>query len=140
MLRTHRMKSDEKPFFCQLNVFFFFFLGKMVHVVIDGYFCLFLKGLKIFLSLRLSLIVPLRGVHISCRSVKWAIIIFLLEACELSPGEVPPETILYIHYPGYYNCQHKSVFNYLELSYSLKTKNNNENKNVNISKWVIKVN
>ena len=31
----------------------------MVHVVIDRYFSLFLKGLKIFLNPRLSLIVPL---------------------------------------------------------------------------------
>ena len=33
----------------------------MVHVMIDRYFSLFLKGLKIVLNLRLSLIVPLRG-------------------------------------------------------------------------------
>ena len=31
----------------------------MVHVATDRYFSLFLKGLKIFLNLRLSLIVPL---------------------------------------------------------------------------------
>ena len=31
----------------------------MVHVVIDRYFSVFLKGLKIFLNWRLSLIVPL---------------------------------------------------------------------------------
>ena len=31
----------------------------MVHVVIDRYFSSFLKGLKILLNLRLSLIVPL---------------------------------------------------------------------------------
>ena len=33
----------------------------MVYVVIDWYISLFLKGLKIFLNQRLSLIVPLRG-------------------------------------------------------------------------------
>ena len=33
----------------------------MVHVVINKYFSLFLKGLKIFLNPRLSLIVPLRA-------------------------------------------------------------------------------
>ena len=32
----------------------------MVHVVIDRHFSLFLKGLKIFLSPRLSLIFPLK--------------------------------------------------------------------------------
>ena len=37
----------------------------MVHVVIDRYFSLFLKGLKIFLDLRLSLIVPLIIDHFS---------------------------------------------------------------------------
>ena len=43
VLKAHGMKSDEKPFFMR------FFSRKMVHVVIDRYFCLFLKGLKIFL-------------------------------------------------------------------------------------------
>ena len=35
LLRAHEMKSDEKPFFCQIYAIF---LGKMVHVVIDMYF------------------------------------------------------------------------------------------------------
>ena len=56
VLRAHGMKSDEKPFFCQIYVIV---SGKMVHVVIDKYFSLFPKGLKIFLNPRLSLIVPL---------------------------------------------------------------------------------
>ena len=41
VLRAHGMKSDEKPFFCQIYAIFW---GKMVHVVIDRYFSLFLKG------------------------------------------------------------------------------------------------
>ena len=45
VLRTHVMKSDEKLFFCQIYVVV---LGKTVLVVIDRYFSLFLKGLKIF--------------------------------------------------------------------------------------------
>ena len=45
VLRTHGMKSDEKLFFCQIYVVV---LGKTVLVVIDRYFSLFLKGLKIF--------------------------------------------------------------------------------------------
>ena len=53
LLRAHGMKSDEKPFFA-------IFWGKMVHFVIDRYFSLFLKGLEIFLNLRISLSVPLR--------------------------------------------------------------------------------
>ena len=56
VLRAHGMKSDEKPFFCQIYTIVW---RKMVHVVIDRYFPVFLKGLKIFLNLRLSLIVPL---------------------------------------------------------------------------------
>ena len=55
VLRAHGIKSDKKQFFlsnlCD-------FLEKIVHVVIDRYFLLFLKGLKIFLSPMLSLIVP----------------------------------------------------------------------------------
>ena len=39
------MKSDEKLLSCQIYVIF---ETKMVHVVIDKYFALFLKGLKIF--------------------------------------------------------------------------------------------
>ena len=50
------MKSDEKPFFCQIYAIF---LRKMIHVVIDRYFSLFLKGLMIFLNPRLALIVSL---------------------------------------------------------------------------------
>ena len=42
MLRAHGMKSDEKPFLCQ--IYYNFFREKMVHVVIDRYFSLFLKG------------------------------------------------------------------------------------------------
>ena len=49
VLRAHGMKSDEKPFFCQIYAIFCHFEGKMVHVVIDRYFSLFLKGFKIFL-------------------------------------------------------------------------------------------
>ena len=33
VLRAHGMKSDEKPFFCQ--IYMQFFEEKMVHVVID---------------------------------------------------------------------------------------------------------
>ena len=51
---AYGIKSDEKPFFCQIYAIIW---GKMVHVVIDRYFSLFLKGfLKIFLNPRLSLI------------------------------------------------------------------------------------
>ena len=50
VLKVHVMKSDEKLFFCQMYVIVW---GKMVHVVIDRYFSLFLKGLKIFLNQRL---------------------------------------------------------------------------------------
>ena len=60
MLWAHEMKSDEKPFFCQIYAIFW---GKMVHVVIDRYFSLFLKGLKIFPNPKLSLIVPLIVMH-----------------------------------------------------------------------------
>ena len=56
MVGAHGMKSDEKPFSCQIYVTF---LRKMVPVVIQRYFSLFLKGLKIFLNLRVSLIVTL---------------------------------------------------------------------------------
>ena len=56
VLSAHGMKSDEKSVFCQIYAIFG---GKMVHVVIDRCFSLLLKGLKIFLNLRLSLIVPL---------------------------------------------------------------------------------
>ena len=47
VLRAHEMKSyaDEKPFFCQIYAIFF---RKMVHVVIDWYFPLFLKGFEDF--------------------------------------------------------------------------------------------
>ena len=55
VLSAHEIKSDEKPFFCQIYAIL---CGKMLHVVIDRYFSLFLKGLKIFLNPRLSLIVP----------------------------------------------------------------------------------
>ena len=56
LLRAHKMKSDEKPFFCQI---YLTFQEKMVHVVLDRYCSLFLKGLKIFPNLMLSLIVLL---------------------------------------------------------------------------------
>ena len=36
VLRAHEMKPNEKPFFCQI------YARKMVHVVSDRYFCLFL--------------------------------------------------------------------------------------------------
>ena len=41
VLRAHRIKSDEKPFLC--DIFFFFFLrgGAMVHIVTDRYFLYF---------------------------------------------------------------------------------------------------
>ena len=47
ILRAHGMKSDEKPIFCQIYATV---RGKTVglYVVIDRYFSLFLKGLKIF--------------------------------------------------------------------------------------------
>ena len=54
--RVYRMKCEEKPFFCQIYAIVW---GKMVHVVIDRYFSLFVKGLKIFLNPRLSPIIPL---------------------------------------------------------------------------------
>ena len=47
MLRAHRMKSDEKPFFFQIYAIV---CVKMGHVVIGRYFSLFLKDLKIFLN------------------------------------------------------------------------------------------
>ena len=40
-----RKKSDEKPFFCQIYAIF---EKKIVHVVIDRYFSLFLKGFEDF--------------------------------------------------------------------------------------------
>ena len=42
---TRGMKSDEKPFLCQIYAIF---EEKMVHVVIDRYFSLFLKGFEFF--------------------------------------------------------------------------------------------
>ena len=60
-LKAHGMKSDEKPFFCQIHAIIFW--AKMVHVMIDRHFSLFLKGLNIFLNLRLSLIVTLSCSH-----------------------------------------------------------------------------
>ena len=45
VLRAHRMKSDEKLFFYQIYAFF---RERMVHVVIDKYFSLFLKGFEDF--------------------------------------------------------------------------------------------
>ena len=56
VLSAHGIKSDEKLFFCQIYAIFW---AKTVCVVIDRYYSLFLKGLKIFLNPRLSLIVPL---------------------------------------------------------------------------------
>ena len=44
---AHGMKSDEKPFFCQ--IYAIFLRGKIVHVVIDSYFLYFWRVLKIFL-------------------------------------------------------------------------------------------
>ena len=52
VLRDHVMKSDKKLFFNQNFVLFCF--ENMEHVVIDRYFSLFLKGLKIFLYPGLS--------------------------------------------------------------------------------------
>ena len=46
----------------------------MVHVVIDRYFSLFLKGLKIFLNPRLSLIAPLIFLEMLCLLVTISII------------------------------------------------------------------
>ena len=54
VLRANEMKSDETPF--SIN-----FLGKIVHDVIDRYFALFLKGLKIFLHPWPSLIAPFKA-------------------------------------------------------------------------------
>ena len=62
--RANRMKSDRKLFFCQMYAIFG---EKMEHVVINMYFSLFLKGLKIFLNLMLSsLIVPLMHTQANC--------------------------------------------------------------------------
>ena len=52
VLSTHGIKSDENPFFCQVYAMFW---EKMVHVVIDRYFSLFLKGLKNLFNPRLLL-------------------------------------------------------------------------------------
>ena len=68
------MKSDEKLLFCQIYAIVW---GKMVHVVIDRYFSLFVKGLKIFLNPRLSLIVPLTGRSIFLH-IKWKNMFFSL--------------------------------------------------------------
>ena len=46
MPRAHGMKSDEKLFF--LSNLWDFLKKNVLHVVIDRYFSLFLKGLKIF--------------------------------------------------------------------------------------------
>ena len=43
-------------------IFYVIFWGKMVHVMNDWYFSLLLKGFKIFLNLRLSLIVHLKPI------------------------------------------------------------------------------
>ena len=60
VLSAHGMKPDKKPFFCQI---YGIFKENMVHVVIEGYLSLFLKGLKIFLNPRLSLIVPVSFIN-----------------------------------------------------------------------------
>ena len=83
VLSAHGMKSDE----CRFSVrFVWFSWEKMVLVVIDRYFTLFLKGLKILLNPRLSLIVPLslfivcpkfaKGTlnHLPCVTIKMAVI------------------------------------------------------------------
>ena len=58
MLRAHRMKSDETPLL--LPNLCDFLRKKMVQVVIDRYFSLFLKSFEdFFFYPRLSLIVPL---------------------------------------------------------------------------------
>ena len=44
MLMAHRIKSDKKPF----SVKSMYFLRKMVHVVIERYFPLYLKGFEDF--------------------------------------------------------------------------------------------
>ena len=78
VLRVHGMKSDEKPFWCE--IYSLFFGEKMVHVVIERYFSLFLKDFEDLLNPKLSLIVPVtalnavlllkRNFHknVSCRS------------------------------------------------------------------------
>ena len=71
VLRAHGMKSDEKHFFCcQIYAIVW---GKMVHVVIDRYFSLFLKSLKIFPSPRLSLMVPLLKPSCELRTIYFRI-------------------------------------------------------------------
>ena len=57
VLRAHGMKSYEKPFFCQINVFFFLFLEKWYMLWLTGIFLYFWRVLKSFLSLMLSLII-----------------------------------------------------------------------------------
>ena len=58
VLRANGMKSDEKPFFCQIYVIF---REKMVHVAIDRYFSLFLKDFEgFFFNQRLVLLKMLR--------------------------------------------------------------------------------
>ena len=56
ILRAHRMKSDEKPFFVK---FMHFFCEKWYMLWLTGIFLYFWTFLKIFLSTMLSLIVPL---------------------------------------------------------------------------------
>ena len=90
-LSTHGMKSDEKLFFCQIYAIF---CGKNVHDVIDRYFSLFLKGLKFFLNLRLSLIVPLRQFHCN-----WEFKVFTTEeACNHGDKNgIPFQIFLQLH-------------------------------------------
>ena len=71
------MKSDENLFFCQIYAIVW---GKMAYVVIDRYFSLFLKGLKIFLNPRLSLIVPLRRNKLIKTVRQWLFAVFLNKA------------------------------------------------------------
>ena len=54
MVKAHGMKSDKKPFLCQIYAIVWW---KIVYVVMDRYFSLFVKGLKIFLNSMLLLIV-----------------------------------------------------------------------------------
>ena len=57
VLRAHRMKSDEKPFFCQIYAIF---EKNWQMLRLTDIFLYFGRVLKIFLNPRLSLIVPLK--------------------------------------------------------------------------------
>ena len=83
VLMVHRMKSDEKPLFCQIYEILFVCLFVCLFLRNNGTCChgdwqvfsLFLKGLKIFLNPKWSLIVPLIVIlqkKMTARQVSWS--------------------------------------------------------------------